>query len=48
MRQSVLELEKLAKEMDEEGIRQKLRELVPEYQPAEGGDGKRGDGNFRR
>ena len=34
LRQGVLELEKLAREMDEEGIRRKLMELVPEYQPA--------------
>jgi len=36
LRQGVLELEKLAREMDEEGIRRKLMELVPEYQPAGG------------
>jgi FlaA1/EpsC-like NDP-sugar epimerase len=35
LHQGVLELEKLAREMDEEGIKQKLGELVPEYELAE-------------
>jgi len=30
--------ERLAREMDREGIGRKLRELVPEYQPVEGGE----------
>jgi FlaA1/EpsC-like NDP-sugar epimerase len=34
LRDGVLELERLAREMDEEGIKRKLRELVPEYQSA--------------
>jgi FlaA1/EpsC-like NDP-sugar epimerase len=32
LHEGVLELEKRAREMDEKGIKQKLRELVPEYQ----------------
>ena len=35
LREGVLELERLAREMDEEGIKRKLRELVPEYQLAD-------------
>jgi len=35
LREGVLELERLAREMDEEGIKRKLRELVPEYQFAD-------------
>ena len=38
LRKGVLELERLAREMDQEGIRRKLRELMPEYKPAEGGE----------
>jgi len=34
----VLEVKRLAREMDQEGIRRKLRELMPEYKPAEGGE----------
>ena len=36
LRDGVLELERLAREMDQEGIRRKLRELVPEYELAVG------------
>jgi len=32
LHQGVLKLERLAREMDREGIGRKLRELVPEYQ----------------
>ena len=38
LRKGVLEVERLAREMDQEGIRRKLRELMPEYKPAEGGE----------
>ena len=38
LRKGVLEVERLAREMDGEGIGRKLRELVPEYKPAEGGE----------
>ena len=34
LREGVLELERLAREMDEEGIKRRLKELVPEYQLA--------------
>jgi len=36
LRKGVLELERLAREMDQEEIKRKLRELVPEYQLADG------------
>jgi FlaA1/EpsC-like NDP-sugar epimerase len=36
LHEDVLELERLAREMDEEGIKRKLRELVPEYESADG------------
>jgi len=38
LHQGVLKLERLAREMNGEGIGGKLRELVPEYQPVEGGE----------
>jgi len=35
LREGLLELERLAREMDEEGIKRKLKELVPEYELAD-------------
>jgi FlaA1/EpsC-like NDP-sugar epimerase len=37
LRQGILELERLARKMDQKGARQKLRELVPEYQIGDSG-----------
>ncbi len=36
LREGVLELQRLAREMDGEGIKRKLKELVPEYELADG------------
>ncbi len=35
LRESIIELEELAHKMDVEGIKEKLKEIVPEFQPAE-------------
>ena len=35
LRRDILELERMAHKMDMEGIKQKLKEIVPEFQPTE-------------